>query len=295
MKRIILPSPTIQLDYQIASDAGIELWCKRDDLIHPEISGNKWRKLKHNVEKAKKDGHTRILTFGGAYSNHIAAAASIASESELEWHAMIRGEELNSNSNLTLQLAAQNGLNLHFVDRKEYQRLKRIQEAAELDKEWEDCYLIPEGGCNEEGVLGCEEITAELDDEFDYIILAAGTGTTAAGILRTLESSRMLVFPALKGGEFLEKDILEWQPSEQKKDQLQLISDYHFGGYAKVNNELKDFCKYIENEIDLPLDYIYTAKAFYGMTDLIHSGFFKKGSRLLFYHSGGLQGNKGFA
>jgi 1-aminocyclopropane-1-carboxylate deaminase len=288
----LLPTAIQQINLDSVREMGVELYVKRDDLIDKNISGNKWRKLKFNIAKAKELGANRILTFGGAYSNHIAATASLASFVDIELHAFIRGEELNPNSNPTLQKASSQGLKLHFISRSEYSEFKKTESVSQLGEEWGNTWIIPEGGANKEGVLGCEEIYRELDQKFDYICLSAGTGTTAAGILKEIKDETLMVFSALKGGNFLRRDILKWQDeSFNKEAQLKLLSNFHFGGYGKVDQNLISFVRSIKDEISLPLDYIYTAKAFYGMLQLIEKREFSKGSKILFYHSGGLQGN----
>lgn len=287
-----LPTVIQQINLDSVREMGLELYVKRDDLIDKNISGNKWRKLKFNIAKAKEIGANRILTFGGAYSNHIAATAALAPFVGIELHAFIRGEELNSNSNPTLQKASEHGLNLHFLTRSEYAEIKKSESLKSLDDKWDNTWVIPEGGANEEGVKGCAEIYHEIDQEFDFICLSAGTGTTAAGILREMKDETLVVFPALKGGDFLRQDILKWQNENFDKDaQLRLLTDFHFGGYGKVGQSLIDFVRLVKDEISLPLDYIYTAKAFYGLLQMIQKGEFSKGSKILFYHSGGLQGN----
>lgn len=287
-----IPSPLQQIEITESLRAGVDLWLKRDDLIHPMISGNKWRKLKYNIHLAKKEGYKKILTFGGAYSNHIAAVGAMAAYFDLEFHAFIRGEELSINSNPTLEKASKNGLNIHFIDRGAYREYKRKSLAIEIGDRWKDYYLIPEGGLNEAGVVGCEEIMDELDLDFDYICLAAGTGTTAAGILRRSGSAEVIVFPALKGAEFLKNEILGFQRNPIDKSlKLQLNNDYHFGGYAKHSIELIQFTRNINERYNLPLDYVYTAKAFFGLLELLKENYFRVGSKVLFYHSGGLQAN----
>ncbi len=289
---ISIPSPLQLYKIPLFEEAGIEFWVKRDDLIHPTVSGNKWRKLKFNLEKAKELGYSKILTFGGAFSNHIASVGAIAKGSNLKIHAMVRGDELNSNSNPTLREADSNGLNLHFVSRADYKLWKKLEKGESISEKWKDHYIIPEGGANEEGVRGCESIMQEISIDFSHICLSAGTGTTAAGILRSNASSKILVFPALKNAFSLEEDILSRQVDPNfKKEQLELITQYHFGGFAKVPEDLINFTSVIKEEYGLPLDYLYTAKAFYGLMDLVKRGEVKAGSKVLFYHSGGLQGN----
>jgi len=290
-----LPSPVQELQIKELNAQGSRLFIKRDDLIHDEISGNKWRKLKYNLELAERVGAKRILTFGGAFSNHIAATAALVPLTKIEIHAFIKGEELNENSNPTLKKASDHGLKLHFIDREKYSHYKRVTSADQISTEWEGAYLIPEGGANEEGVKGCEHILKEMDQTFDYVCVAAGTGTTAAGMLRSLQKGELIVFPALKGGEFLRDDILSWQIDKSEKSRvLSLVTKYHFGGYAKVPKDLIAFTRKVKSDHQLPLDYVYTSKAFYGMIQMIRSAEFKSNSNILFYHSGGLQGNEFF-
>ncbi|MAY83947.1 MAG: 1-aminocyclopropane-1-carboxylate deaminase [Flavobacteriales bacterium] len=293
MFNLKLPSALQKVDHPLLRKVDCELWVKRDDLIHPEISGNKWRKLALNIKEAEQKGFSKVLTFGGAYSNHIAATAAIAGISNLEFHAMIRGEELNPNSNYCLQKANEQGLNLHFISRSDYAELKSIKDWSRMGEEWKDTYIIPEGGGNELGVRGCEEIYNEIELAFDHLYCAAGTGTTAAGILRSLKGEKLHIVSALKGGGFLKEEILKWQTKKEKKHQIELIEDYHFGGFGKVTEELVDFQESCKTEWGLELDYLYTSKAFFALVELLKKEHFPAKSRIVFYHSGGLQGNRG--
>jgi 1-aminocyclopropane-1-carboxylate deaminase len=293
--KLNLPSPLQKLSHPLLEQAKIELWIKRDDLIHPEISGNKWRKLALNLKQAEAEGKKRILTFGGAYSNHIAATAAIAKHSTLAFHAMIRGEELNANSNYCLQKAHESGLNLHFVSRSKYRAFKYMTKGSAIGPEWKDAYIIPEGGANSLGVKGCEAIYEEIPSSFDYLFCAAGTGSTAAGLLSSLKTELLYVVSVLKGANNLKKDILSWQDDPHKAKQLAFLDDYHFGGYGKVNEELMQFQERCKAKWNIELDYIYTAKAFYALIDLIKKDHFPKKSRIIFYHSGGLQANRGIS
>jgi len=287
-----LPSPLQKINHPLLVERKCELWIKRDDQIHDLVSGNKWRKLLLNLKQAKAEGKGKILTFGGAFSNHIAATAAIAERLDLEMHAMIRGEELNKNSNYCLRRAHQSGLNLHFISRSNYAKIKGLSKGSEIGKAWKDAFLIPEGGANEHGVQGCELIYPEISITFDHLICAAGTGTTAAGILRSLKDEKLYVISALKGGQFLRNDILKWQKDGAKTSQLQLLEDYHFGGFGKVPSPLLVFQKECAKSWDIELDYLYTAKAFYALLDLIERSHFSPYSKIVFYHSGGLQGNR---
>lgn len=268
----------------------IELYIKREDVLHDEISGNKFRKLKYNLEEAKRLGYTKLLTFGGAYSNHIAAVAAAGRDYGFETIGIIRGEELADKflENPTLKKAFENGMQFEFVTRTQYRDKNNSQFLAFLQQQFGDFYFIPEGGTNELAVKGCEEILTEEDKMFDFICCAVGTGGTISGIINSLQPhQKALGFPALKG-DFLKEDIKKYT----KNDHWDLITDYHFGGYAKINEELKRFMRSFEQKYSIPLEPIYTGKMLFGITDLMNNGFFPEKSKILVIHTGGLQGLK---
>src|SRR5690554_6978327 len=270
------------------NDLGIELYIKREDVLHNEISGNKFRKLKYNLTEAKRLGLTKLLTFGGAYSNHIAAVAAAGREFGFETIGIIRGEELAEKylENLTLKKASENGMQFYFVTRTQYRDKTNPDFLAELNQQFGNFYLIPEGGTNELAVKGCEEILTEEDKMFDFICCAVGTGGTISGIINSLKPhQKALGFPALKG-DFLFDEIQKYA----KNDQWDLITDYHFGGYAKVNDELKSFMDQFYKKYLITLDPVYTSKLTFGVIDLISKGYFKPHSKILIIHTGGLQG-----
>jgi 1-aminocyclopropane-1-carboxylate deaminase len=271
---------------------GISLFIKREDLIHPFVSGNKFRKLKYNLLQAKAENQEKLLTFGGAFSNHIAAVAFAGKENGFRTIGIIRGEELADKiaENPTLQFAQNCGMQLEFVTREAY---RDKSEVAFLDnlKQKNGCfYTIPEGGTNELAVKGCEEILTEDDSQFEYVCTCVGTGGTIAGLINSaLPHQKVLGFPALKG-DFLQNEIrifakenLNWE----------LITDYHFGGYGKVNQELITFINSFYKENGIPLDPIYTGKLVFGVMDLIAKNYFPKNSKILLLHTGGLQGISG--
>ena len=274
----------------------VSLYMKREDQIHPFISGNKYRKLKYNVLKADEQNKQTLLTFGGAYSNHISAVAFAGKEFGFNTIGIIRGDELGNDlektvdQNITLRLAYDHGMEFKFISRSDY-RLKHTDEFIEdLRKEFGDFYLVPEGGTNELAVKGCEEILKEEDKIFDFICCAIGTGGTIAGLINTEnDSQKVLGFPALKG-DFLIKEIEKY--TKAGKD-WSLISDYHFGGFGKISEELITFINKFKEETGIPLDPIYTGKMMYGIVDLIKKGTFKKGTKILAIHTGGLQGIDG--
>ena len=264
---------------------------KREDLLHPFVSGNKFRKLKYNLLQAKVENHSTILTFGGAFSNHIAAVAYAGKEQGFQTIGIIRGDELfnKCDENPTLKFAQSCGMFLKFVSREEYRLKNQISFLKDLEQEFGAFYSIPEGGTNELAIKGCEEILTNDDTVFDYICCAVGTAGTISGIINTiLPHQKVLGFPALKG-DFLQDEICNFV----KNDNWELITNYHFGGYAKVNAELILFMNqfYLENQI--LLDPVYTAKMVFGVYDMIKNNYFEANSKILIIHTGGLQGISG--
>ena len=272
-------------------NASVKVFIRREDLIHPFVSGNKFRKLKYNLLQAKKENQHSLLTFGGAYSNHIAATAFAGKENGFQTIGVIRGEELEAkiDENPTLQFAQDCGMKFEFVSRDDY-RLKNTANFVEkLKEKYGSFYLLPEGGTNEFAVNGCEEILNKADDEFDFICCAVGTGGTISGLINSsFEEQKVLGFPALKG-DFLQKYIRNFA----KKDNFILINEYHFGGYGKVTSELIEFINSFYKKNKIPLDPIYTGKMVFGVIDLIQKNYFPKNSKILLIHTGGIQGMAG--
>ena len=273
----------------------ISLFLKREDLLHPEVSGNKFRKLKYNLKNAIFEGHDTLLTFGGAYSNHIAATAAAAKESGLKAIGVIRGEELEQNlqqtlsGNSTLKFAASCGMHLHFVSRSDYRNKTSEDFLQQLRQQLGDFYLVPEGGTNALAVKGCEEILSEEDMDFDIICCAVGTGGTISGIINaSADDQKVLGFPALKG-DFLTSEVEKFS----KKNNWELITNYHFGGYAKVDAQLIDFINEFRKKYGVQLDPVYTGKMMFGIFDLMNNKAFKENTRILAVHTGGLQGIPG--
>ena len=272
----------------IPNNFGIEVYVKREDVLHSEISGNKFRKLKFNLEEAKRLGYTKLLTFGGAYSNHIAAVAAAGCDFGFETIGVIRGEELQEKylENPTLKKASTNGMQFEFVTRTQYRDKNNVAFLDQLNNKFGAFYLIPEGGTNALAIKGCEEILTDNDEIFDFICCAVGTGGTISGIINSLKPHQKAIgFPALKG-DFLQEDIKKYA----KNSQWNLVTDYHFGGYAKINDELKQFMKQFFKKYLISLDPIYTSKTFFGVISLISKGYFKPNSKILLIHTGGLQG-----
>ena len=269
----------------------VSLVIKREDRIHPLISGNKYRKLKYNLKEAKTQGFDTLLTFGGAFSNHIAATAYAGKIHGLKTIGIIRGEELAQKwqENSTLKLAESHGMQFKFVSREAYREKDTPQFIDDLKEEFGAFYLLPEGGTNPLAIKGCEEILTTSDANFNVVCCAVGTGGTIAGISNgAFTSQKVLGFPALKG-DFLQEDICKFALRENWK----LVTDYHFGGYAKVTEELVSFINDFKLNTQIPLDPIYTGKMIYGILDLIQKGYFPPKTKILAIHSGGLQGIDG--
>ncbi len=264
---------------------------RREDLIHPIVSGNKFRKLKYNLVQAKAENQKTLLTFGGAFSNHIAAVAFAGKENGFKTIGIIRGDELRSKieKNPTLKFAQECGMQFEFVTREDYRHKIEATFLENLKQKFGEFYLVPEGGTNEFAIKGCEEILTKDDSLYDFVCCAIGTGGTICGIINSiLPHQKVLGFPALKG-DFLKEEICKFAQNEN----WELITNYHFGGYGKVNPELIAFINqfYVENKI--PLDPIYTGKMVFGVMDLIQKSYFPKNSKILLIHTGGLQGIAG--
>ncbi len=286
-----------EVHLSILKDKNIRLFVKREDSIHPFVSGNKFRKLKYNIQEAQQLKQDTILTFGGAFSNHIVAVAVAGKTAGLKTIGIIRGEELAKNldktiaTNATLREAHQNGMKFHFVTREAYRNKTAPTFVSDLKEQFGNFYLVPEGGTNKLAVKGCEEILTKADAKFDQICVAVGTGGTISGLINAANTAQRVVgFPALKGS-FLSKEIL---PFVSGKRNWELIQDYHFGGYAKYNSDLITFINQFKEETNIPLDPIYTGKMLFGIVDLIKKNYFSENSTILAIHTGGLQGIAGF-
>ncbi len=269
----------------------ISLFIKREDLIHPHISGNKFRKLKYNLAQAKKENKDTLLTFGGAFSNHILAVAAAGKEYGFETIGIIRGEELKDkiDENPTLRKAREFGMILDFVSREVYRDKQDSGFIEALHNKHGDFYVIPEGGTNDLAVKGCEEILTKDDAKFDFICCSVGTGGTISGLINCSKSGQQVLgFPALKGS-FLTEDICRFVANPN----WELIDDYHFGGYGKVSEQLIQFINQFYRDYKIPLDPIYTGKMVFGVLDLIDKNYFPDNSKILIIHTGGLQGIAG--
>jgi 1-aminocyclopropane-1-carboxylate deaminase len=277
---------------------GIKLYVKRDDLIHNEVSGNKWRKLKYNIEQVYQGKFEGVFTFGGAFSNHLVATASACNQLGLKSIGFVRGNELTINSNDTLKRCYELGMELRFLSREEYALRNDKQYIHEIQSENLGFYPIPEGGSNYLGVIGCQEIVKEIEIEIDHLFIAQGTTTTSCGVLMGKHShTKLHVIPVLKGFhsketmvDILKYALLDEDYANELVDDVIVHSEYHFGGYGKHTDELIHFIKNIYSGYQLPLDFVYTGKAFYGMLEELRSGNFDN-QTVVFIHTGGLQGN----
>lgn len=283
------PSPLSLLESPLLSAKGVQLYLKRDDLLHPEISGNKWRKLKYNLIDAREQGFESLVTFGGAYSNHIYATAAAGKVFGFKTKGIIRGEELSPSSSPTLAFAKSCGMDLQFVSRTAF----RAKDAL-ISSFSKECYVIPEGGSSHLALKGVKEMVNEIYEEVspNYLCSAVGTGGTLAGILAGLRpQTNALGIMVLKGAtEGIRQDILALT-NQQDSSNLILNDMFHFGGYAKKTSELIRFIKDFEQQFpDIQLEQVYTGKLLYGIFQLINDDFFPKGSTVVCLHTGGLQG-----
>ena len=277
-----IPYQTLQLPQPV------QLTIKRLDLIHPQISGNKFFKLKYNLLAAQQQGFSQVLTFGGAFSNHIAATAYAAQRFGFQSIGIIRGQELATQDlNPTLQTAHDLGMQLHFVSRAEYRLRHEVEYLQQLQQQYPQAFIIPEGGSNSLAIQGTQEILSPDDlENYDVICCAVGTGGTLAGIIESSsEQQHVLGFSALKG-DFLKQDIQQWTD----KSNWSLTDAYCCGGYAKTTLELLQFMQQFEQQYDIPLEQVYTAKMMMGLLDLIQYHHFPAHTRILAIHTGGLQG-----
>ena len=290
-------SPLLQLlDEPIAAARGVRLLLWRDDLAHPDLPGNKARKLKYNLAAARQQGHRTLLTIGGAYSNHIAAVAAAGRLFGFQTIGLIRGDELPAGTapNPTLARAVADGMALHYLDRSTYRRRAEPEFLVEMLAKFGPAYVLPEGGTNALALPGCAELVAEIRQQvaFDALAVAVGTGGTLAGLLLGLAGPEQAVgVAALKNGSFLrgEVDALTQSAAGRTYASYSLQTDYHFGGYAKYSNDLLTFIRQFRQRHGVLLDPIYTGKLLYGVLDLIAQGYFARGSTVVAIHTGGQQ------
>lgn len=265
---------------------------RREDLNHPQVSGNKLRKLKYNIEEVQKQNYGGLLTFGGAFSNHILAVAATGLELGFKTLGCIRGDELESQweDNPTLKEAHKLGMKFVFLNRETYRKKSDKEFLNTLKLKYPDYYIIPEGGTNEQAIKGCEEILQPSDIQYDYICCAVGTGGTLSGLIRSAKSHQKIFgFSSLKG-EFLEPEIRKFA---MHKNHWEIIADFHFGGYGKISDELVAFINTFYKDTQVPLDPVYTGKMMYGIYQLFQRNYFSRDKKMLVIHTGGLQGIRG--
>jgi 1-aminocyclopropane-1-carboxylate deaminase len=278
------PSPLQQINDPILKDFPVKLYIKRDDLIHPEITGNKWRKLKYNLVEAREKGYNRLMTFGGAFSNHIYATSAAGKEFGFETTGLIRGEELTPTSNEILMFSKINGMDLIFMPRLNYGFKDKISRQYK-----DDFYVIPEGGSNEFCIKGVVEMMDEIYNEItpDYVCVAAGTGGTLAGIATGLRGeTEALGFAVLK-----DKGLLYPAVARLTDAEFDVTTDYIFNNYGKTTPELIEFIMEFEKRNpNIKLEQVYTGKMMYGVYDMIQKGRFRENSTVCVIHTGGLRG-----
>ncbi|MAT55941.1 MAG: 1-aminocyclopropane-1-carboxylate deaminase [Saprospirales bacterium] len=293
-----LPSPIVEIEDPALVQAGVRIWLKRDDLIHPHISGNKWRKLKYNIAKAKEKGNTTLLTFGGAYSNHLAATAAAGLEYGFKTIGIVRGERPPV-LNPTLRFLLDCGMQLHFVSRKDYREKSPEHWLEVLALDRATTCVLPEGGSNCLALKGCAELPGEVEQQLgflpDVFFAACGTGATLAGIAAGLKGrSRAMGVSVLKG-DFHRKDVSALlRHCDESAVNWEVLTDYHFGGYARFDDRLISFINAFRARHRIRLDPIYTGKLLFAVFDQVRSGAFPEGTDILVLHSGGLQGIAGF-
>ena len=294
LARFAAHSPVQFLPDPFPESLPIRLYLKRDDLLHPLVSGNKWRKLKYNLLAAQAQGNHTLLTFGGAYSNHLYATAAAGQLSGFRTIGVVRGDELaDTPLNLTLAFCQSRGMRLHFVSRADYQNKEDPAFLARLTDQFGPCYVIPEGGTNELAIRGTAEIMPEIVGQLgrapDYVCCSVGTGGTVMGLAQTAPpETTVLGFLSLKTPDFhLPKPV-----------NCQLETAYHFGGYAKTTPELLSFIRSFEHKTagwpdPVLIEQVYTGKMLYGIYDLARRGHFPNGATVVAVHTGGLQGRSG--
>jgi 1-aminocyclopropane-1-carboxylate deaminase len=281
------PAPLLKIIDPLLDEKKINLYIKREELIHPQIFGNKWYKLKYNLIEAERENKKTLLTFGGAYSNHIFAAAAAGKIFGFNTIGIIRGEE-HLPLNPVLSFAKDRGMLIDYVSRSDYRRKTENSFLDKLGSIYGDFYLLPEGGTNYLAVKGCSEIPGTIKIDHNYLCTACGTGGTIAGLIAGVNPDvKVLGFPVLKGAGFLRSVIEELlsQYKIERKDGYELFLDYHFGGYAKRNQELNSFLNDFDSRSNFKPDPVYTGKMLYGIFNLIRNNFFKKDNTIIALNS----------
>lgn len=289
-KILNLPSPLDAINEPEFDKSGLKVFVKRDDLIHPQISGNKWRKLKYNILEAKNQGYRKLITFGGAHSNHLYAVAAIGKYMGFETCGIIRGDELNPDSSITLLYAKECGMQLHFVSREAYRYKNKLLKTYQT----EDQYALPEGGTNVLALAGVGEMYQEIVDQLgntpDYIFCPVGSGGTIAGLINATSDTRIMGICVLKNAQYLEKDILNLIDRKENplKENYEIFWDAHHGGYAKKPPELLMFMTAFEAKHHIPTEHVYSGKMLFAFYELLKTEI-KDNSTVVLIHTGGLR------
>lgn len=292
LEQTFVPSVLTEIADPFLEKFEISLWIKRDDLLHPVISGNKWRKLKYNLDEALSLGADTLISMGGAYSNHLHALAYTGNSLGLKTIGIIRSERPVALTP-SLQDMENWGMELRFVSRSEFRVYRNYKHWQDLPGIKPNQYWLPEGGANSLALKGIAELTDEIDIPYDTLCVACGTGATLAGLIKGVsEKTRALGFAALKNASFLRSDVQSLLSKECHN--WEIIQDYHFGGFATLNKTLELFMDDFEEKSLIPLEPVYTGKMLYGLYDMIAQGAFKPGQRIIALHTGGLQGKRGF-
>ncbi|KZN58119.1 hypothetical protein N473_05095 [Pseudoalteromonas luteoviolacea CPMOR-1] len=287
-----LESPLQTIKHPLLTAKKIQLQVKRDDLLHPSVQGNKWRKLKYNLIALKRQQSQCLLTFGGAFSNHLYATAMASKLFHIPAHFIVRGPHLDL-SNPTIRFAKACKVNLHPVTRIEYRQRHDVHYLEQLKRQFPSAFIIPEGGSNQFALQGCKELAQSLPSS-DYLCCAVGSGGTLAGILQGVhKTTKVLGFAVLKNAEYLNEEVTTLNPSALKLNNWQILTQFHGGGYGKFSAPIWDFCQTMKRDHHLPLEPIYTGKMMHGLWQMIEQDQFPQHSRIIAIHTGGLQGLDG--
>lgn len=282
---LLLPSPLQRLALPEWAFKQVNVYIKRDDLIHPDIPGNKWRKLKYHLEAFQQSGKKAILSFGGPYSNHLTATAAACYYLNIPSYGIIRGEM--DENNPAIRTARKFNMQLMTVSRSDFN--KREDAAFQqylMTRLGIDAYVIASGGEGELGVKGCREILEEIDIPFDVIVTPCGTGTTLSGLASGLQIEQKAIgISALKGEDTLSSKIAQQAPHAD----VEIMTGYHFGGFGRTTQELLNFIRKAQKDTGIAFDYVYTGKALWALNDLILKGYFPPGTTIIFLHTGGIQ------
>lgn len=288
-------TPLQRLEHPLFNAHRVQVWIKRDDLNHPLIQGNKWHKLRLNIQQAKREQKTSLLSFGGAFSNHILALAAAANDQGLNSIGYIRGDELADNHQAwssTLKHAQGLGMQLKFIDRQTYRMRDHQAWLSNLQAQYPDAYILPEGGSNRLALNGIAELAQHLmqqQADFDYLLCAVGSGGTLAGLAKHLPNDKQILgIACLKQADYLITKIQDWLV--ESKENWQLLTQFHGGGFGKTNSDIVFKSNEFEQEFKVLLDPVYTAKMIYAFYQLLEQNYFAPDSKIILYHSGGLQG-----